>query len=174
MEQEVWCVIDDFPNYEVSSTGLVMNSSTNRIMRTSKNAQGVIKVGLMGMDGRQHTRSVKVLVAEAFVGGRDEVCNTPIHLDLDSNNCCADNLLWRPRWFAYKYATQPMYRYYKINPVCEILESEQYGQVYSSIQEASMVNGLLMKDILISCHEGKPCFPTAQCFMFVKEPRHTR
>jgi hypothetical protein len=143
-------------------------------MRTSKNTQGVIKVGLMGMDGKQHTRSVKVLVAEAFVGGRDEICNTPIHLDLDENNCCADNLVWRPRWFAWKYTTQPMYRYYTINPVCEVLDSEPYGQVYRNMQEASMANGLLMKDILISCHEGKACFPTAQHFMYVKKTLRPR
>jgi hypothetical protein len=170
--EEVWCVIDEFPNYEVSSTGLVMNSSTNRIMKTSKTTQGVIKVGLMGFDGKQHTRSVKVLVADAFVGGRDDICDTPISLDGDQTNCNAYNLVWRPRWFAWKYSTQPMYRYYTINPVCEVLDSEPYGQVYTNIQEASIVNGLLMKDILSSCHKGDPCFPTGQYFAYANATHH--
>jgi hypothetical protein len=167
--EEVWCVIDEFPDYEVSSTGLVMNSDTNRIMRISRTAQGALKVGLMGDDGRQHTRSLKVLVADAFVGGRDEIYNTPIHLDGDSENCNADNLIWRPRWFAHRYTYQfnHIYAYSTTNQVRDV----STGVVYDNIYTAARRHGLLMNDILMSCSNGQKCRPTNQIFEFIISPR---
>jgi hypothetical protein len=167
--EEYWYPIEEFPDYEISNTGLIVNSDTNRIMKTSKTSQGALKVGLMGFDGKQHTRSVKVLVAEAFVGGRDEIFNTPINLDGDQENCSADNLLWRPRWFAWQYTAQfaQHYRYYTTSQVQDLASEE----VYVNIRDAAMRNGLLMKDILVSCHHGKECFPTGQVFKILSRTR---
>jgi hypothetical protein len=171
--EELWYPIDEFPNYEISSTGIIMNSDTNRIMRTSKTLSGVVKVGLMGDDGKQHTRSVKVLVAEAFVGGKDKNRNTPIHLDCDQSNCRADNLAWRPRWFASHYMRQfnKLYSYHTLNEIQDVYT----GDIYANIQEAAMVNGLLVKDVLDSCmYQDKVCYPTHQKFSYVSEALRPR
>jgi hypothetical protein len=164
---EEWYIIEDFPNYEVSSTGLVLNSNTDRVMKTSKTLTGVVKVGLMGFDGKQHTRSVKVLVAEAFVGGCDDINNTPIHLDLDQNNCRADNLVWRPRWYTGRYARQfqNVPRSFLNEPIVEETTNTQYASIY----EAAITLGLLMGSIVEALHNGAPCFPTHYRFRYVSE-----
>ena len=160
--EEEWYPIEEFPDYEISNTGLIVNSDTNRIMKTSKTLQGAVKVGLMGSDGKQYTRSVKLLVADAFVGGRDHICNTPIHLDGDQENCNADNLAWRPRWFAirYLYQFQTIYAYDTTSKIQDV----DSGEVSTNPYEAAKRYGLLMDHIVKSCVNGTPCFPTAQVF----------
>jgi hypothetical protein len=121
----------------------------------------------MGYDSKQHTRSVKVLVADAFVGGRDEINNTPIHLDLDQNNCRADNLVWRPRWYTGRYNRQfqeiPSWGFN--GPLIE----ETTGLMYSNIYDAAMSLGLIMGSILKACHNEEQCFPTKYRFKYVSD-----
>lgn len=162
---EKWTRIDGFPSYNVSDQGRVMRWTTGRIIRESFTRDGHVKIGLVE-NGAQHQRSLAPLVAEAFVEGQTETFNTPIHLDGNQGNNQADNLAWRPRWFAWKYARQ----FFEIDisdvrhPVID-LESRV---IYDNVVDAAIVNGILIKDVLRSIKVKLPTFPTWQMFEFVE------
>jgi len=163
MELE-WKPLHEFPNYLISNHGDIVNATSGRWMSQSKTTQGVVKIGLV-RGTRQHTRSVSVMVAEAFVHERDEVCDTVIHLDGDRTNNRADNLAWRPRWFAWEYSHQfsTINENAHIGPIRDIGSGKRYMDVY----EAAITNGLLFKDIRRSIVMGDPCFPTHERFEMV-------
>lgn len=159
-----WVTIEGFPNYIISSEGEVINKDTGRHLHLSRTAAGVVKVGLVRA-GVQHTRSVKVLVAEHFVPRRDHIFDTPIHLDGDRDNCRADNLAWRPRWFASLYASQ--FRNITDNDRLGPLREIERGERYYDIVEAGTVNGLLFKDIRKALVMRESVFPTFQRFEMI-------
>lgn len=165
MLEEHWKVIPDFPDYSVSDLGNIMNNRTGRDMRLSLTPVGIVKVGLVKA-GKQHTRSVKVLVAEAFVPGRSEIFDTPVQLDGYPENNMITNLVWRPRWFAWKYTRQftDGSEYASRGPIYDIESRRKYVDVY----EAAILNGLLFVDIWRSINLQHPCFPTEQVFAFVR------
>ena len=154
---EVWKHLPEFPDYWVSNLGQVRNENRDHILKPSLTKAGVLKVGLVRA-GKQLTRSVKVLVAESFVPNTNELFDTPIQLDGDPLNVHADNLIWRPRWFAWKYHKQ-------MEKVDEYLSTKSVkdsktGLVYSSIANAAMSNGLLFVEVEMSVMNHIPVFPT--------------
>lgn len=159
---DIFVVVDEFPDYYITQRGEVVNYTYNRNMTLSPTEHGDLTVGLM-RDGNQHRRSVKVLVARAFVEGETDIFNTPIQLDGNKNNLHAENIVWRPRWFAWKYTVQfnePRPEWYDDGPIMDIV----YAQRYHSVIEASMSNGILCEDIYESIHRGSMVFPTGQIF----------
>lgn len=161
---EKWSIIDEFPTYKISTFGVVVNRDTNRQIRTSVTPANVVKVGLV-KDGRQYTRSVAVLVAEAFVKGKSDTHNTPIHLDGNHHNNHVDNLAWRSRGFAWKYVRQFIEKtvHYDRGPIINIRTNE----LYTTIFEAAISNGLLVEDLWRAVVFKKSVFPTNQKFDFV-------
>jgi len=143
-ETEYWTQIENFPNYEISSLGRVVNTNTGRIMKLSPTESGDLTVGMM-KDEHQYRRSVKLLVARAFVQGEDSVCNTPMLLDCDKRNLRADNITWRPQWISQEYPRQfenPQ-PWYDSGPIFDL-----YGQKgYDTIGDAAREEGLLCKEI---------------------------
>lgn len=166
MLERQWVPIQEFPEYSISNYGEVVNETTGRLLRESTTIQGAVKVNLH--NGEYHTRSVKVLVAEAFVPGQSVIFNTPIHLDGDQKNNRADNLMWRPRWFAWKYTRQmsDVSEVHLRGPIRDIDTREMYLHVY----EAATMNGLLFKDIWRCLYnfDFETIFPTGQRFEFVR------
>lgn len=151
--RERWHELDEFPDYAVSDMGSVHNIKTDMPRRTSINQQGIVKISLY--QGRELiTRSVAVMVAEAFCEGQTEFFNTPIHLDGDRENCRADNLMWRPRWFAVQYHRQfnsPEFH----NSDVHIVEINS-GKEYYSNKEACVTLGLYYNDVYRSyIHEAE-------------------
>jgi len=159
-----WATIPEFPDYLISNEGDVVNKNSGRWLHLSETAEGVIKVGLV-VGGKQYTRSVKVLVAESFVPGRDDVFDTPIHLNGDRRNNRADNLAWRPRWFAWEYARQfsNVTDNERLGPIRNLDDDERYFDVL----ECATLNGLLFKDIRQGITMQESVFPTFQRFEFV-------
>jgi hypothetical protein len=159
-----WVTIPDFPNYLVSNYGDVVNATSGRWMAQSLTTQGVVKVGLIS-GTTQRTRSVSGLVARAFVSGRDDICDTVVHLDGNPSNNRADNLVWRPRWFTWRYTSQlrTASANDRIGPIRSVGEGTRYVDVY----ECATSNGLLMEDIRKSIVLGEPCFPTLQRFQMI-------
>lgn len=160
--EELWAPIPNFPLYQVSSLGWVVNINSGRFLSQSMNKTGVVKVGLVNTIGVQVSKSVKLLVADAFVPGKTEEFNTAIHLDGFTEHNEANNLRWRPRWFAWKYGVQfsrPQV-YFSEGPLYDGGTSERYNDIY----EAGVRNGLLFHDIWLSVHTKKPVFPTWQQF----------
>ncbi len=123
--------------------------------------QKVVYVPLV-RDGEKHTRSIKLLVATAFVPGRSNIFDTPINKDGNKKNNYAENLVWRPRWFAIKYSRQFLsdYKHIARGPVY-LLNTEI---VYKTIYDASISNGLLFIEVFRSAYSQTPVFPTEQRF----------
>lgn len=151
-----------FPGYEISNDGLVRNTRTSRVMKSSPNQEGIVRVGLMRVgESRQVTCSLLRLVARMFVQGRSATFDVPIQLDGDRSNCHAHNIMWRPRWFAVKFfrqfeQTEPLF-------TAKILDVET-SKEYNDSRVAASKNGLLEEDVLLSVANGSPCFPTWQIF----------
>lgn len=162
----VWKDIRGAKGYSVSTFGDVRNASTNNIIKPQITKNGILYVPLF-VGGEKVARSVKVLVAKAFVPGRTKVFDTAINLDGDKRNNRSDNLVWRPRWHAVKYSRQFLpqnpYPHGKKGPVQEVVE----GDIFENIIEAGITNGVLFRDVFSSCRTAAPVFPTKQVFEFV-------
>jgi hypothetical protein len=161
-----WQELDEFPDYAVNEHGEVYNIKTDMPRRTSINQQGIVKISLY--KGRELiTRSVAVLVAEAFCEGRTDVWNTPIHLDGDRENCRADNLMWRPRWFAVQYHRQfNSEEFYRMKIHIQELTT---GKEYYSVEEACRDLGLYYNDVYRSYVHEQPVPLTLHEFRVVEE-----
>lgn len=168
MGHEVWKVIDEFPDYQISNLGRVYNIRADHFMRTSVNNHGHVKISLKEQyQSIRHTRSVAGLVAEAFVDPPNDLCDAVIILDGNFENLRASNLEWRPRWYAWKYtrqlkAWQPIY--YRNLPVKNITTEN----LYNSIVEAGMREGLLFEDIWRSTYTRANIFPYGHVFEVIE------
>lgn len=149
-----WHELDEFPDYAVNELGEIYNIKTGMPRKTSINQYGIVKISLYKNGRELITRSVAVMVAEAFVEGQTEFFNTPIHLDGDRENCRADNLMWRPRWFAVQYHRQfhsePFH-----NSNVRIVELNT-GEEYDSVKEACVDLGLYYNDVYRSYVHERP------------------
>lgn len=157
--------IYDFPGYEIDAYGNVYNLiRRNKPMIWSPTLTGEPTVGLC-RDGHQYRRSVKTLVARAFVEGEDHIFNCPMLLDGDKNNNRADNIVWRPRWFAWRYARQlvEIEEWYYDGPIVSMLDNKEYNQII----DAAMDRGLLAADIHVSLQSSSRVFPTGDRFDYI-------
>jgi hypothetical protein len=167
MLPEEWEPIADFPGYLISSHGTVIKEGVNYPLRTSQVTGGAVRVCLQ-RDKRQHSRSVKRLVAEAFVPGRTPIFDTPILLDGFPQNLEVTNIVWRPKWFAWQYMRQ--LRKKSIHHAKGPVYDRTSGEVYATMFEAAKANGILVSDIYQSTLTGKGTFPTGQRFRFNDKP----
>lgn len=161
--EEQWRTILEFPNYQISNKGRVFNLRTKREMNTSSTNYGHSKITLTDYDGKRYTRSVALLVAQAFVPAPNIMCDTLMVLDGNLDNVDATNLAWRPNWFAWKYTRQlktiqPVH-YHNLHVMNTTL-----GIEYSSIIEAGIAEGLLFSDIWESTYTGKKVYPDGCSF----------
>lgn len=174
---EEWVTLLDFPLYQISNTGDVINKETGRYLAKSITKQNIVKVALINSRGR-FTRSVALLVANVFVAGKNDLFDTPIHLDGDLHNCEATNLMWRPRWFAYQYHRQ--FTHHKefcletIGRAGPIIEP-QTNTIYETVYDAAVSNGLLITEVNyrsgLTNYLEKRVWPTHQVFDFgIRQP----
>ncbi len=168
MSEEVWRVIPEFPNYQISNFGRVWNIKLEHIMRTSLTNHGHVKITLKSeWSSERHTRSVAQMVAEAFVEAPNWRCDTIIILDGDFSNIVATNLAWRPRWFSWKYTRQlktSIHKYYQNLPVHNITNDIYY----ESIVDVGITEGLLFDDIWRSTYTKAALFPQGFVFEIVE------
>lgn len=169
--EEEWKEILDFESYHISNLGRVYNLKRDSMMSTSRTFRNHLKITLQSpWNGRRHTRSVARLVAEAFVESPNILCDTVLILDGDFENVAAHNLVWRPRWYVWKYTHQldtpfeNQHHYFRNLKVCNIVT----GVVYDSIMQAGMSEGLLFADIWRSTYTGDALFPYSSIFEIVK------
>ena len=89
---ENWKIVDDYPNYEVSNTGLVRNSKTKRVLKPSNNGSGYFHV-VLSKNNQTKTLYVHRLVAIAFVENAKKLIAVN-HLNSKRNDNRAENLEW--------------------------------------------------------------------------------
>lgn len=170
MGGELWITIPEFPDYEISNFGRVGNIRRGHIMRTSITQFGHVKITLKSeYSDARFTRSVAQLVAEAFVEKPNptHLCDHVIILDGIFSNVAADNLAWRPRWYAWKYThqlkiVQPVHYH---NLIVHNITTDRY---YNSIIEAGIMEGLLFDDIWRSTYRAAELFPHGYLFEIVE------
>lgn len=165
-EIDDWRPIDGFPGYSVNPLGQVRNDTTQRILVPRFNQYGVPYVGMM-RDWEQCARSLPRLVARAFLPKPNEIFDTPIQIDGDRGNCRADNLMWRPRWYAVKYNRQfdgERYENPIEAPVRAIDERANQETIFPDSLTAACTFGLLEREVVMSVFNQTPAWPTYQMF----------
>ncbi len=166
MVEEEWAIIREFPDYQISTLGRVLNTKRNTFMSTTVNNYGHLRISLRRGPFRA-TRSVSLLVALAFVEAPEELCDSVMVLNGDLTDVRADNLTWRPWWFVITYSRQlkkqqPMH-YHNLH-----VQNTVTGEIYSSIVEAGMSEGLLFRDIWESTYKRKSIYPTDVSFKVIE------
>jgi len=153
---EEWMPLQDYPGYSVSNLGQVRNDKRSSLLSVTHNQSGVSIVGLMH-NGIQVKRSLAKLICEAFVPNPQQQVpfTTPIHLNGDPINCQADNLLWRPRWFALKHSRQFKLHLPERPPVRVI----QTGEMFEGVWPFVLSYGLLYMDVILSILNFTYVFP---------------
>lgn len=152
--------LEEFPNYAVGENGEFVNMKTGGMpIHLSRNSQGLPKITLI-KDGLPSTRSPARLVAETFVEKEREDFDTVIHLNNDRMDCQAQNLRWRPRWFAIAFHKQ-FYReaMHQDHTAIQDLAGEM---CFASPKDAVMSLGILYNDIVLSFTNDSYTFPTMQ------------
>lgn len=96
---ETWTSIKEFDDYEISDEGRIRNVNTGRIIKQQLHPRTGLPMVPIYRHGKQYTRNVHRLVAEAFLDPAPENC-VPIHIDGDRQNCHAANLEWRSLSYA--------------------------------------------------------------------------
>lgn len=166
---EEWAPIPDFPGYLVSSEGYVQHERKGKDLTRFTNPSGGTYVGLTIGD-RTYNRSLPLLVANAFLPPPPmPIFNTPINLNGNRSDNRADNLKWRPLWFARKYHRQfsEDVPYHK-TPVVDL----GTGEIFPNSWEAAIRYGFLSIDLVVAIANREGVWPTRQQFRLFDRP-HT-
>lgn len=160
---EQWVPIPGFPKYYVSNLGQVKREDRDSAVGVHLNQQGVAYISLQ-REERQFHKALARLVAKAFVPQKSEAFDTPINLDGDRLHCAANNLEWRPRWFAVRYHMQFRERWH--NPIESSLRDMETGELYENSWALVTTFGLLEKDVVLSVDNYTVCWPTFKRFQY--------
>lgn len=146
---EVWLIIKDFPDYEISNEGRIRNLKTGRIMKTSLNTRGYENVCLR-KNKTQYMKRVHRLVADTFYDGDHELYDVN-HIDGDKTNNHIRNLEFCTRSENIIHAFNTGLRRPPRQVKIRVLET---GEIYDSIRECARVLGINQSDIC-ACFRGR-------------------
>ena len=165
MAEDNWIPVEGFPGYSINPLGQVSRDSTGRLLVPRYNQYGVPYVGLM-REWQQCSRSLPRLVARAFLPSPSDIFDTPIQIDGDRSNCRADNLMWRPRWYAVLYNRQFEGQRYD-RPINEPVQAIHEQEKFPNSLTAACRYGLLEREVVLSVVNRTPTWPTYQYFELV-------
>ena len=142
---EIWSKIKDYPNYEVSSLGRVMNVKTGRILKPGIHKPNNYLIVRLCNDKGIKSFFVHRLVAEAFILNPENL-KTVDHIDSNKLNNNVDNLQWLSLADNVRKANNKRVNQYTRNG--------DYIATYASILEASRQTGI-NQGIISACCNGK-------------------
>lgn len=168
-----WEIIPYFEDYAVNARGTVIRIEDAHRMQPRLSQDNQLTVSLRDMNRKQVVKTVKNLVAQAFVPmyPQEYGFNTVLQKDLDPMNVCAENLVWRSRTLAMRYKKQfvaPSSFLLKSGVIETSVEPNRY---FESLVDAAKEHGLLMGMIYLAALNGTPVQPTGQTFKLVRLER---
>lgn len=156
---------EGFSRYSVSDQGRIMNVKRETILAIAINQRGQSYVNMYADTNKGLNRSVSLLVANAFLDDPElEHYDSVIHKNGDRTDCRAENLAWRPRWFAIEYHQQfrgqpPLYFERKVFETTT-------NTIYDTIAEAAADHGVLRRDVKYSIERGNGFVPLGKGAIF--------
>lgn len=145
---EIWKPLKNFPSYNGSSEGRIMNIKTQRIMKSFVNSDGYLQVCLR-KNNKQYTVKVSKVIAETFLGehpGMDVTYKNGNRLDID---IC--NLEWCTRQEIIRKAFERGTKVPSRQIPVKVIET---GKNYDSIRACARDIGCYQTDIS-KCLSGK-------------------
>lgn len=143
---EIWKPLRNFPSYNGSTEGRIMNVKTQRIMKPFMNGKGYLQVCLR-KNNQQYTVKVSKVIAETFLGehpGMDVTYKNGNRLDIDIYN-----LEWCTRKEVIRRAFE---RGTKISPRQIPVRIVETGETYDSIRACARDIGCHQTDICKFLH----------------------
>jgi hypothetical protein len=155
--------LQDFPGYWISSLGYVKKESSPTPLRQLYNQNGLIYVSLW-REGSSVNRALSKLVAQSFLPVPEERSfDTPISLNGKRFDCRAENLMWRPYWFARRYHQQFDTHLTYRGGVLLIETGEEFADIWGP----TIKYGLLAKEIIVAAVEHERVWPGGYTFKLV-------
>ena len=154
--QEMWVPIPKFDGYLLSNYGQVINEQTGKPMAILCNQYGVAHVVLQESCP---VSQIHIVASRSSILDRPEheAFDTPINLDGDRLNNRADNLMWRPRWFAVQYNHQFTQDHISIETPIQDVKT---GETFKNSWDAATKLGLLDKERSSTPYKPEPmCGP---------------
>ena len=124
---EIWEPLQNFPGYNGSSEGRIMNVRTQRILKTYVNDRGYERVCLR-RDNQQYNVGVHRVIAETFLGDHPDL--DVRHRDNNRSNNRVDNLYWSNRKNTVNDAFERGTRKPARQTAIRVVET---GEVYDSV-----------------------------------------
>jgi len=164
-ETEEWKPVFEFMDYEISSEGRVRRIGTDKYNAICVNQHGIRYLG-MTKGKRQHRKGLALLVASHFLPmPESEAFDTPIHRNGDRSDCRADNLMWRPRWFAREYHAQ--FEAGSPRGFVVPVECVDTGEQFANSMEAAMTYGLMDRGIMVATLNNTSVWPEGLTFRVI-------
>lgn len=143
-----WIQLAHYQGHEINPLGEIRNIRSGRILNSSVNQYGVQYVSIRNTTlGHYENKAVGVLVAETFIEGKTDNAETVLHLDGNTENNNAENLMWATRWHAMAYHDE--IRKQNWNPRKKVVDENR--NIYSHVGEAAMATGCLPSAIDYAC-----------------------
>lgn len=125
---ETWKPLANFPSYNGSTEGRIMNIRTQRILKTFIDNKGYEKVCLR-KNNKQYTVNVARVIGETFLGEHPGMDIR--HKNNDRSENCVDNLYWSTRQETVRDAFNGGTKIPSRQIPVKVIET---GEVYNSIR----------------------------------------